>query len=210
MSVMNSPRYRGKRAYIPKPRYIAIIIFLIVALVSILQDRFDDKGRSLDEGSKARTPAPTLLGTSNEYVRIKRVNDGDTVTVVINNREEMIRLIGIDAPELGQKPWGERSKRELQKIIRETDKTVRVELDIEKTDKYGRVLAYLWTRDGRLINEEMLKRGYALLYTVPPNVRYVDRLKEAQEFASKKRIGIWKEKGLEQSPSDYRKTHPRH
>ncbi|MFN3479281.1 MAG: thermonuclease family protein [Thermodesulfovibrionales bacterium] len=183
---------RKRRDYLFRPKSIATLIFLIIALFTILQDKLIER-RVMKDG----------------FVRVTGVHDGDTLSIKVNNREERVRLIGIDAPELGQEPWGKRAKRRLQDIIKRTDKIVRIELDVEERDKYGRLLAYLWTKDGRLINEEMIKSVHALLYTIPPNVKYVERLREAQEIASKKKVGLWGERGLNESPSDYRRTHPR-
>lgn len=197
---------RGKRkGRMLMPKYVAVIIFLVLALVTIFQDKFIDK-----KASRGTSDIQRVSGVSkDEYVKVTKVHDGDTVSVIINNNEERVRLIGIDAPEMGQGQWGRKAKRKLQEIIRKSDKTVRIELDVDERDKYGRVLAYLWTKDMNMINEELVKSGYALLYTIPPNVRYVERLKRAQEIASSKGIGIWSEKGLKERPSDYRKTHPR-
>lgn len=197
---------RGKRkGSMLMPKYVAVIIFLVLALVTIFQDKFIDK-----KASRGTSDIQRVSGVSkDEYVKVTKVHDGDTVSVIINNNEERVRLIGIDAPEMGQGQWGRKAKRKLQEIIRKSDKTVRIELDVDERDKYGRVLAYLWTKDMNMINEELVKSGYAFLYTIPPNVRYVERLKRAQEIASSKGIGIWSERGLNERPSDYRKIHPR-
>lgn len=202
MFAMNIDIGKKRRGYISRPKSVVIIIFLILALFTILQDKLQKKNESRNQGLSE--------ATTGEFLKVTKVHDGDTLSVLIGNREEKIRLIGIDAPELGQEPWGRKAKRKLQDIIRKTDKTVRIELDVDERDKYGRLLAYLWTKDGRLVNEEMVRSGYALLYTIPPNVKYVDRLRKAQERASKKKVGIWGEKGLEERPSDYRKAHPRY
>lgn len=201
MFVMSLEHSRKRRGYFFRPKSVVILIFLIIAFFTILQDKLPKKESPKNQG---------LSGFErNGFVRITVVHDGATVSIKIGDGEEKIRLIGIDAPELGQEPWGKKAKRKLQDIIRRTDKSVRIELDVEERDKYGRLLAYLWTKDGRLVNEEMVRSGYALLYTISPNVKYVERLREAQEMAYKKKVGIWGEKGLEERPSDYRKTHPR-
>jgi micrococcal nuclease len=144
-----------------------------------------------------------------EEVPVITVHDGDTVSVIINNKKEKVRLIGIDAPEMGQRPWGEEAKRYLESILQNSKWKVRVEFDVEKTDQYGRVLAYIWTSDKGLINLMMIKSGYAMLYTVPPNVKYAEEFRKAQAEARKKRLGMWSEDGLKERPQDYRKEHPR-
>jgi micrococcal nuclease len=147
--------------------------------------------------------------TGDGFVSVVSVADGDTVSVMIDGKKEKIRLIGIDAPELGQKPWGVESKKYLESLFNVSGWQVKLEFDVGRRDRYGRLLAYIRTTDGKLINLLMIKSGYALLYTVPPNVKYVNELRSAQEEARNKRIGIWGEQGLKQNPRDYRKEHPR-
>jgi micrococcal nuclease len=73
-------------------------------------------------------------------------------------------------------------------------KTVRVEEDVTKRDKYRRILGYVFVeKDGReiMVQEELLRRGVAYLYTFPPNVKYVDRLVRAFKEAKEKKAGFW-------------------
>lgn len=142
-------------------------------------------------------------------IRVEKVHDGDTISAMVENRYEKIRLIGIDTPEMGQRPWGSKAKEYLESLITSSSQTLKIEYDIEHRDKYGRILAYIRTKDGRLINEEMLRSGYAVLFTFPPNVKYVDKFISAQKEAQNKKLGIWGKKGLKQRPYDYRKEHPR-
>ncbi len=140
---------------------------------------------------------------------VEKIADGDSIEVVIRGSREQIRLIGIDAPELAQRPWGKRAKKYLEELVAASGWELGIEYDVEKRDQYNRVLAYLWTRDGMLINEEMLRSGLAVLFTFPPNVKYVDRLRAAQVIARENKTGIWGKGGLRQLPSAYRKEHPR-
>jgi micrococcal nuclease len=144
---------------------------------------------------------------------VTAVHDGDTVSIKAKSfigiplKIERIRLIGIDAPELKQEPWGRRAKRHLKKLISESNWVVNVEFDVEQRDKYGRLLCYLWDKNGRLINERMLEDGYAVLYTLPPNVKYAERFTAAQKKAQSKNAGIWGKGGIKKSPEEWRKEH---
>ena len=140
---------------------------------------------------------------------VEKIADGDSMEAVVMGKREEIRLIGIDAPELKQRPWGKRARKYLEKLVAASGWEVRIEYDREKRDQYNRILAYIWTRDGSLINEEMLRSGLAVLFTFPPNVKYVDRLRAAQAIARENKTGIWGKDGLRQLPSEYRKGHPR-
>ena len=172
---------------------VSVFFFVLVVAFYFVNDRYDLFGQQGD----------------GERATVTTVNDGDTVSVIMNGKHERIRLAGIDAPEVGQRPWGAESKRYLETLISYSGRKVKVEFDVEKKDKYGRLLAYLWTKDGRLINLLMVRAGFAMLYTIPPNVKYAGELRAAQLEARTEKAGIWAENGLKERPRDYRKTHPR-
>jgi len=158
--------------------------------------------------------SPLYAFSGASYV-VTSVHDGNTVSIKVESfagfplKIERLRLIGIDAPELGQEPWGRRAKRHLKKLLSESGWVVTVEFDVDRRDKHGRLLGYLWNRKkGTLVNERMIEDGYAVLYSFPPNVRYDERFTEAQKTAQSKGLGIWGKKGLTQSPSLWRKDHP--
>lgn len=138
---------------------------------------------------------------------IVKVSDGDSIIVRIGSKKEKIRLIGIDAPEIRQRPWGQMAKKHLSALIGRS--TVKIETDVVKRDRYGRLLAYVWTADGRFVNLEMLRDGYAVIYTFPPNVSHVNELRTAQTEAKNKKIGIWGPDGLKKMPRHYRREHLR-
>ena len=81
---------------------------------------------------------------------------------------------------------------------------VRLELDVRPGDQYRRTLAYVW-RDSLMVNREMIRQGWALLYTVPPNVRYVERLKAAQDSARQEAAGHWGSHGFDCPPVQRRR-----
>ena len=172
----------------------ALLFFALSTIVYFISEKYSSEAKRIKDTS---------------VVSVVEVHDGDTVSVIINNKKERARLIGIDAPELGQRPWGEKARKYLETQMSLSGWMVTLELDVEQSDKYGRILAYLKTTKGELINLLMLKNGYAMLYTVPPNVKYINELRDAQREAREKRIGVWSEKGLKEKPEDYRKEHPR-
>ncbi len=143
-----------------------------------------------------------------QEARVIAVNDGDGVTIRMNGREYRTRLIGIDAPEMGQEPWGDRAREHLRKILKDLRWKVSVEVGLEQFDKYNRLLVYLWS-DNTLINEQMLLDGFAVLFTMQPNSKYADQFRKAQRIAREKKLGIWGPDGLKERPLDYKKKHPR-
>lgn len=98
-----------------------------------------------------------------------------------------VRLIGFDTPETGE-PFSAEAKAALASLL--SGKTVELEFDVTQRDQYGRLLAYVWI-GSTMANTEMLRRGRATLYTVPPNVKYVSTFQADQDEAQAAQRGIW-------------------
>jgi micrococcal nuclease len=131
---------------------------------------------------------------------VGRISDGDSFHCADQRR---VRLIGIDTPELGQGEPGRQAQEALRRLLPKGT-TIRLERDVSPRDQYRRELAYVWV-DSTLVNERMVRDGWALLYTVPPNVKYVERLERAQKEARAARAGLWMTGGFACSPSAWRK-----
>lgn len=154
------------------------------------------EGEQAKRGSRRKSTPAT--GTASCVV--DSVNDGDTLSCRDGTR---VRLLLIDTPELAQEPYGGRARDALARIA-PVDTRLRVETDVQPKDRYGRTLAYLWLPDGTMVNEEMARRGYALVLSYPPNVRYVDRVRGAVEQARRERRGLWGTPAFACSPRDFR------
>jgi micrococcal nuclease len=128
----------------------------------------------------------------NATVRVTRVVDGDTIDISPSVEGlSRVRLIGMDTPEVyfGTQPYGpEASAYAKQQLDGEE---VNLELDVQKIDPYGRLLAYVYLPDREMFNEVLLEEGYAQVATFPPNVKYVDRFLEAQREARAANRGLW-------------------
>ncbi len=139
---------------------------------------------------------------------VDHVIDGDTIVVIFNGQKEHVRLIGIDTPEsrmnkrvekqreLGDAEkvieLGQKAKEFTKSLVKPGDK-VYLEFDVQQRDKYGRLLAYVYLKDGRMLNKEIICNGYAMLLTVPPNVKYQEEFKKCYQEAREKGSGLWKE-----------------
>src|SRR5918999_1076704 len=88
------------------------------------------------------------------------------------------------APGSPELPQGEAGRKAHPPLTRLTPPgaSVRLERDVAPRDRYGRELAHVWT-GRRLVNEALVLEGWAVLYTVPPNVKYAERLERAQKKA---------------------------
>ncbi|MEJ5165458.1 MAG: thermonuclease family protein [Thermoanaerobaculia bacterium] len=126
-----------------------------------------------------------------ERAKVIKVYDGDTIKVILNEKVEKVRLIGIDCPERDEKGFWQALNFTKRLVLH---KKVYIEYDAEKRDKYGRLLAYVFLEDGKFINEEILKEGHGKFILIPPNDKYKERLKLAEEFAISNNKGIWKKK----------------
>ena len=147
------------------------------------------------------------LGRSFNYsdILVKRAVDGDTLLLASGER---VRLIGIDTPEMHEsnkldrdsqrsredkaaiKAMGKKAY-EFTKALVE-GKSVSLEFDVERYDKYKRLLAYVYLKDGTFVNAKIVEEGYASLMTYPPNVRYADLFLKLYRQARENKRGLWK------------------
>ncbi len=151
---------------------------------------------ALVQASAQREPdAPTC--------KVLRVVDGDSIECELDGAKERVRLLGIDAPELQQQPFGARSAAALRELL-PLQSNIMLDLDVRERDQYGRLLAHLWNEKGELVNEEMLRQGYAVVYVLPPNVKYADEFRTAARSAQLAKRGLWATSGFDCRPADFR------
>lgn len=140
------------------------------------------------------TASGNVSGTSHERGFVSRVIDGDTV-VLKDGRK--IRYIGIDTPETvdPQKPTGcfgvEATQKNRELVL---NQEVDLEKDISETDKFGRILRYVYvssTNGKVMVNEVLVRDGFALSSSFPPDVKYQDNFVEAQRLAKLSNKGLW-------------------
>jgi micrococcal nuclease len=148
--------------------------------------------------------------------QISRVISGHSIEWVDRSQQppaiQQGRLIGIDAPALAQEPWGKQAKQCLEELVGTTGKdSIGIELDGTDADKYGRKFVYLW-KDGRLLNERLLKDGCVLpnLRTasaaISSGTKYRDRFERSSQYARLMGRGIWNpDRPLRMSPAEFRK-----
>jgi len=169
--------------------FIAVIVIII--------------GTILYFGLKPSCPEPAPRTTP---LSVQRIVDGDTLALSDGSK---VRLIGIDTPEYHYsrkllkdsrrsgkdistiRKMGERAREFTKGLC--MGKNVSLEYDVEKHDRYGRVLAYLYLDDGRLVNAEIMKAGYAQTMTIPPNVKYADLFLKLEREARREGRGLWKD-----------------
>jgi micrococcal nuclease len=132
-------------------------------------------------------------GGAGDRAVVTRVIDGDTLEVSAGGRDVDVRLIGIDTPETVHpsepvecfgRAASDFTHRRLQGEI------VTLRYDVERTDRYGRTLAYVYRR-GRMFNRVLVSRGFAQVYTYPPNIAHAAGFVRAQRRARRADRGLW-------------------
>lgn len=130
---------------------------------------------------------------ANQWVNVRWVNDGDTV-VLKDGRK--LRYLGINTPEIdyelhrGQ-PYAYTAKRFNRKLV--DRKKIRLEFGKRQADQYGRLLAYVFLKDGAFVNRELLAKGYGYFYPSSKPGKYNEILLKTQREAMSAKIGIWRQ-----------------
>lgn len=136
-----------------------------------------------------------------QEAKVIRAVDGDTIVVSLNGSGYTVRLIGIDTPEstIQHEPYGEEASQYTASML--TGKTVYLEKDVSETDKYGRLLRYVWLSQpssltdseirSKMFNAILVLQGYAQVATYPPDVKYTEKFLQYQREAVEQNKGLW-------------------
>ena len=165
-----------------------LISVLIIGMIGVLQ---------LFKETDAPLPAKgTELNCS-----VGKVYDGDTLTASCEEGRLKVRVFGIDAPEMGQKPWGSYSRDLFSQMMPDG----KVRLHVTDIDRYGRVVARVLDGDQDL-GLALVRQGGAVVYR-----RYnkSEEYRSAQARAKQDGLGIWSEPGAHQEPWEWRRLNPR-
>ena len=122
-----------------------------------------------------------------ETATVVRVIDGDTIIIDTGQR---VRYIGIDTPEVypQQEAYGREAWQTNRRLVE--GKKVHLERDVSQTDKYGRLLRYVYV-DGVFVNAELVRQGLAEAKAYPPDIKYQDILEQLEKEARQARRGMW-------------------
>ncbi|MBE1555432.1 thermonuclease family protein [Sporosarcina limicola] len=183
----------AKKRNVSKKNNVTKSILIIAAIIMVaiyFPDLFSEKDK---------TPSRSDLIP----VELIKTIDGDTIKIMYEGKEQNVRYLLIDTPEtnhprLGKQPFGDKAKERNQELM--SSGKLEIEFDVGgRTDKYGRLLAYIYI-DGESVQEKLLAEGLArVAYVYPPNTRHLDPYEKVQEEAKKAGIGIW---GLEDYATD--------
>ena len=194
--------------------YKRILLFSLVLLVSLTTSSFLIwQGLNLDEkaekpqvlGNQAEiafspSPSPMASITVSNIFSVTKVVDGDTFEIKMPEGLIKVRLIGIDTPETVDPRrevgcFGKKASAETKRLIE--GKKVILSKDISETDKYNRLLRYVYLPIGEgnnlFVNDYLVRQGFAKSLTYPPDVKFNQRFKEAEKEARDNLRGLWGE-----------------
>lgn len=146
-----------------------------------------------DEIRTIYTQYPELRDRPYTVEAVGRIVDGDTLELASGAK---VRLIGVNTPEVHGKT--EHYGREASEFTKNRllDRTVYLFPDVSDTDRYGRLLRYLFIAgDPVMFNETLLSEGYANVMTVPPDVAYSKKFVRLEREAREKGVGLWGQSG---------------
>ena len=131
--------------------------------------------------------------SENILYKVVKVIDGDTIAVDAGGKKETVRLIGIDAPEIGAKKecFSKEAEESVKNIL--SDASIELEEDESQNDrdKYGRFLGYIILKDGSNFNKTLIREGLAKEYTYKTPYKYQKEFKNAETEARKAKKGLW-------------------
>lgn len=153
--------------------------------------------------SSARLPETGVVGQATQGIEgeralVTQVVDGDTIKVSLQGEEKTVRLVGMDTPETvdPRRPvgcFGKEASNETKGLL--NGKIVILQKDVSDTDKYKRLLRYVFLPldDGRIlfVNDYLVREGYAKVYTYPPDVKFNEQFRQAEQQARSSKKGLW-------------------
>src|SRR3990172_3451423 len=178
-------------------------LFWLIVIVAIASGGGDDGKKAVTAKSPTpratvtatpqETPTPTPTPDSRQSAEVTAVVDGDTIRVSIDGQPFTLRYIGIDTPETKDpndpvECYGAEATDANTALVE--GKTVLLEKDVSETDRYGRLLRYVWFGE-TLVNEELVAQGFAVSSTFPPDVKYQERFTAAERQARDADLGLW-------------------
>lgn len=168
-------------------------IILATAILAIGASRISPPQKtSVKPVEVSREATSTAILTRETTAQVTHVIDGDTIEITGGAR---VRYIGMDTPELAKENVKQECFAAEASAINKTlilGKIVRMVPDISDTDKYGRLLRFVYVGD-MFINDYLVRQGYARTEPVKPDVRYASQFFAAQQEAQKNNRGLWKD-----------------
>lgn len=165
-------------------KQIKLLIFTFLTLTSFFTSYF------YKQTPQENVQSAISQKVSTAEAKVTKVIDGDTIQLEDGRK---IRYIGIDAPETNDprrkvECFGQEAKKKNKEMV--VGKSVRLEKDVSETDKYGRLLRYAYI-DNIFINDYLVRQGFASVATFPPDVKFAEQFRAAEQEARENNRGLW-------------------
>ncbi|MCB9422418.1 MAG: thermonuclease family protein [Ardenticatenaceae bacterium] len=157
--------------------------FAIVLLIALLTACISGGETAVPDEAVVVSPLP-----DGDRATVDYIIDGDTIDVLIEGVSYRVRYIGVDTPERDEPFYNEATQANEQLV--DGQELILVQ-DVSETDRYGRLLRYVYLTDGTFVNAELLRQGYARLVTFPPDVAYQNQFQQLQTAAREANRGLW-------------------
>lgn len=174
---------------------------LISLVVILLWTIFVPKEIGQEQPNEVQITTPEIASDSAnttkenlQKIKVSRVIDGDTIEL---EGGQKVRYIGIDTPETvdprrDPQCFGKEASLRNKELVE--NKEIYLEKDVSETDRYGRLLRYIYlAENGISINEQLVREGYAAASSYPPDIKYQEKLKTAEQEARNNQKGLWQE-----------------
>lgn len=175
------------------PLHLFLLFFTLIGILTLSGTRIRTE--------KLHDPRPRILSLVTQvpdgFVKVVDTIDGDTIKVLVDGKEETVRLLGVDTPETkdprrGVQCFGHAASEFTKSLL--MGQAVRLMTDPmeQNRDAFGRLLRYIYLQDGTMINEKLVAEGYAFAYEKFPTSR-TERLKLLEQRARSRNLGLWGE-----------------
>lgn len=174
---------------------IALIVTTLGATFASTQQNYQQEVLSVKETLSLSSKAPEDLGRLQSGT-VTEVLDGDTIRVNLSGKDYTVRYIGIDTPEIAHNSketdqfYGQEARSLNTWLV--LNKTVFLEKDVSETDRYGRLLRYVYLSDGTMVNYIIIRLGYAKQLTYQPDVKNAELFGAGVLLAKQEKRGIFR------------------
>jgi micrococcal nuclease len=162
-------------------RILIVITSLVLALILEALPSTKTK-QSISESPNKENTQP-----SREKTKVIKVIDGDTIEITGNQK---VRYIGMDTPEISDKKecYGIEASNKNKDLV--LNQEIEIEKDVSETDRFGRLLRYVYI-EGQMVNEILIREGFAKVSTFPPDIKNKDIFLKAEQEARNNNKGLW-------------------
>ena len=182
----------GKRKLTALSGFLISILLLSIGYITGFHSSNTQKKSSQNQSNE---------NTNKNLIKVTRVIDGDTIEIEGNIK---VRYIGINTPETvdPRKPvecFGTEASNKNKTLVE--GKLVKLEKDVSETDKYGRLLRYVYVGD-IFVNDYLVKNGFAFASSFPPDIKHQDQFSNSQKEAQSSKLGLWAPNACETANPD--------